>query len=90
VSARVHQQVRQLEQLLDLVDLEPAVRARLQVALRAVEAEPPAAAGDGVRVGRMVEAITPAERALVLGMRHADDPDAFLAAWQARSPAGSP
>jgi hypothetical protein len=75
VSARRHQ-VGQLRELLDLLPLEPEVRAHLDVALRAAEADPPAAE----RAARFIESYG---REVALRIRYPNDPDGFLRAWRA-------
>jgi hypothetical protein len=74
-----YQQARQLRELLNLLPLEPTVRAHLDVALRAAEASPIA---PGEYTARLVEAVTPLERELLLRQRH-PHADAFLTAWRA-------
>jgi hypothetical protein len=74
-------QAQQLRELFDRLALEPRLRVRLDGALRAVEA----ATSASESAARFVETVTPAERELLLRLRH-PDPDRFLEAWEAGLP----
>lgn len=69
-------QVGQLRELLDLLPLDPGLRARLDLALRAPEAAPAASE----HAARWVESYG---REVALRLQYPNDPDGFLRAWQA-------
>jgi hypothetical protein len=80
-----HRQAAQLRELFQRLDLDPRLRAHLDAALRQAEATEQVheAVPAGASIARLVEAVTPDERDLLLRLRHWNDPDGYIAALQA-------